>query len=115
MLRLMQLLLNMNDACSYQGDPSMHGVFVTRPAMDLLWGYDDQLLKALEAWLPAGTLPDGSRVRSCCAACATALCSTMVHVNLCLHGGHECSLHIDQHASGLSAFQDHSSPVQQLL
>eukprot|EP00775_Hariotina_reticulata_P003236 gene3236-3513_t len=47
---------------SYQGDTNMHGVFVSKPALELLWGYEDQLLKALESWLPAGTLPDGPRV-----------------------------------------------------
>jgi hypothetical protein len=41
----------------------MAGVFTTRPALDLLWGYEDPLLQLLATLLPPGSLQDGSKVR----------------------------------------------------
>lgn len=48
---------------SYTSTAGMSGVFTTRPALDLLWGYDDPLLQLLTTLLPPGTLQDGSKVR----------------------------------------------------
>jgi hypothetical protein len=43
----------------------VEGVFTSRPALELLWGYDDPLLSLLNALLPPGTLADGAKVRGC--------------------------------------------------
>lgn len=40
----------------------MAGVFTSRPALDLLWGYEDTLLQLLVTLLPPGSLADGSKV-----------------------------------------------------
>lgn len=50
-------------ACSYTSTAGMAGVFTTRPALDLLWGYEDPLLQLLATLLPPGSLQDGPRVR----------------------------------------------------
>ena len=49
--------------CSYTSSAGMDGVFTTRPAMDVLWGYEDTLLQLLVKLLPPGSLQDGPRVR----------------------------------------------------
>lgn len=40
----------------------MAGVFTTRPALELLWGYQDPLLQLLVTLLPPGSLADGATV-----------------------------------------------------
>lgn len=40
----------------------MAGVFTSRPALDLLWGYEDPLLQLLVTLLPPGSLADGAKV-----------------------------------------------------
>jgi hypothetical protein len=49
--------------CSYTSSAGMDGVFTTRPALELLWGYEDSLLQLLDTLLPPGSLQDGPRVR----------------------------------------------------
>ncbi|KAF6251207.1 CD36 family-domain-containing protein [Scenedesmus sp. NREL 46B-D3] len=46
---------------SYQ-EEGLHGLFAVRSATELLWGYEDKLLKLLENLVPAGTLPNGALV-----------------------------------------------------
>jgi hypothetical protein len=52
--------------CSYTSSAGMAGVFTTRPAMELLWGYEDSLLQLLDTLLPPGSLQDGPRVGCTC-------------------------------------------------
>eukprot|EP00879_Flechtneria_rotunda_P028466 GHRR01030582.1.p1 GENE.GHRR01030582.1~~GHRR01030582.1.p1 ORF type:complete len:491 (+),score=126.44 GHRR01030582.1:556-2028(+) len=44
----------------YQGDPDVRGLFTVKPAVQLLWGYEDRLLALLARILPPGTLPHGA-------------------------------------------------------
>eukprot|EP00878_Enallax_costatus_P020433 GHUV01021604.1.p1 GENE.GHUV01021604.1~~GHUV01021604.1.p1 ORF type:complete len:442 (+),score=77.42 GHUV01021604.1:509-1834(+) len=46
---------------SYQ-DPDMHGLFVVKPALELLWGYEDKLLKLIGRVAPAALPPTGALV-----------------------------------------------------
>lgn len=48
-------------ADSYQ-DPSMHGLFVVKPALELLWGYEDKLLHLIGRVAPAALPPTGAMV-----------------------------------------------------
>lgn len=47
---------------SYTSTAGMQGVFTTRPANELMWGYEDSLLQLLVTLLPAGSLQDGPKV-----------------------------------------------------
>lgn len=40
----------------------MHGLFVVKPALELLWGYEDKLLSLIGRVIPAALPPTGSMV-----------------------------------------------------